>query len=253
MALDHLAARHESLRTTFDTVDGRGVQVVAARGDIPVTTVDLSTVDKAGRDATVERVLARELGVPFDLRRGPLTRLVLVRLADDEHVLLFTQHHIVTDGWSVKVLIAELAELYSAAVRRRPSDARRSTSISRSVSGFVAERSSAADIVRSTIRRPFATSRIASASCSGVRSVPTKPSTPARNARLSRSTVGVTARMSMRLAGAARASRPAVWSACRSTPPAPVSLHRFVRPRPMSPLTRAEAFGGRWRAGPAPV
>ncbi len=119
-ALDALVSRHESLRTTFDTVDGHGMQVIAAGGDIPLHAVDLSTVDSAERDAAVEQALTDELSCPFDLRRGPLTRAVLVRLAEDDHVLMLSQHHIVTDGWSVAVLVDELAELYAAAVRRVP-------------------------------------------------------------------------------------------------------------------------------------
>ncbi|MGH3903550.1 MAG: amino acid adenylation domain-containing protein, partial [Pseudonocardiaceae bacterium] len=121
-ALDALASRHESLRTTFDTADGRGMQMVAARGDIPLRTVDLSTMDVLERDSAVEQALAEELSCPFDLRHGPLTRAVLVRLAADDHVLLLSQHHIVTDGWSVAVLVDELAELYAAAVRRVPAE-----------------------------------------------------------------------------------------------------------------------------------
>ncbi|MGH4020308.1 MAG: amino acid adenylation domain-containing protein, partial [Pseudonocardiaceae bacterium] len=118
--LDALVSRHESLRTTFDTADGDGVQIVAARGEIPLRMVDLSIMDPTERDPAVEQALAEELSLPFNLRRGPLTRAVLVRLAEDDHVLLLSQHHIVTDGWSVGVLVDELAELYAAAVRRVP-------------------------------------------------------------------------------------------------------------------------------------
>jgi amino acid adenylation domain-containing protein/non-ribosomal peptide synthase protein (TIGR01720 family) len=113
-ALDILTDRHESLRTTFEEVNGRGVQVVAAEGEIPLRIIDMPAIEPSRRDAAVERVLARELSVPFDLRRGPLTKVTLLRLAPDEHIMLLGQHHIVTDGWSVKVLVDELAELYSA-------------------------------------------------------------------------------------------------------------------------------------------
>jgi amino acid adenylation domain-containing protein/non-ribosomal peptide synthase protein (TIGR01720 family) len=121
--LDALAARHESVRTTFDTVDGHGVQVVAPAGRIPLRAVDLSTVDTgdaADRDAAVGQALTDELNLPFDLRQGPLTRAVLVRRAAADHVLMLSQHHIVTDGWSVRVLVDELAELYAGAVRGVP-------------------------------------------------------------------------------------------------------------------------------------
>ncbi|MGH3857483.1 MAG: amino acid adenylation domain-containing protein, partial [Pseudonocardiaceae bacterium] len=113
-ALAALSVRHESLRTTFDTLDGRGVQIVAARGEIPLRVLDLAG---HGHDGALDRVLTQELGAPFDLRQGPLTRVLLVRLAQDDHVLLLNQHHIVTDGWSVRVLVDELAELYGAQLR----------------------------------------------------------------------------------------------------------------------------------------
>ncbi|HEX6471811.1 MAG TPA: amino acid adenylation domain-containing protein [Streptosporangiaceae bacterium] len=120
-ALAALVARHASLRTTFDTVDGRGVQIVAPRGELPLRTVDVAAADPAALD----EALLEELRAPFDLRRGPLTRALLVRLGEPgrpgepgqipEHVLLLCQHHIVTDGWSVDILVRELAALYTAA------------------------------------------------------------------------------------------------------------------------------------------
>nr|WP_246290985.1 non-ribosomal peptide synthetase [Lentzea indica] len=108
-ALDALVSRHESLRTTFDSIDGQGVQLVAETSDIPLRVVEATTAD------AVDDVLADELRRPFDLRRGPLTRAVLVRVTPAEHVLLLCQHHIVTDGWSVSLLVDELAELYAGA------------------------------------------------------------------------------------------------------------------------------------------
>ncbi|CAL9523271.1 D-alanine--D-alanyl carrier protein ligase [Actinosynnema sp. ALI-1.44] len=95
-ALDALARRHAALRTTFDVVDGEPVQVVAEHGTIPLVVGD-----------------ERELCAPFDLRRGPLTRAVLKPLGPHDHVLVLVQHHIVTDGWSVAVLVDELADLYA--------------------------------------------------------------------------------------------------------------------------------------------
>jgi amino acid adenylation domain-containing protein/non-ribosomal peptide synthase protein (TIGR01720 family) len=117
VALAALSGRHESLRTTFRTVDGRGVQVVAAESELPLRIVDLSTVDDMVRDGVLRETLSGELTLPFDLGRGPLTRAVLVRLAAADHVLMLSQHHIVTDGWSVGVLVAELGRLYAAQTR----------------------------------------------------------------------------------------------------------------------------------------
>ncbi|MFC5288832.1 non-ribosomal peptide synthase/polyketide synthase [Actinokineospora guangxiensis] len=99
-ALNAVAARHDALRTTF----GDGAQVVADAAEIPLRTAASTDLD---------RDLAEELRVPFDLSRGPLTRAVLLD-HEGEHVLLIAQHHIVTDGWSVRLLIAEVLEHYRA-------------------------------------------------------------------------------------------------------------------------------------------
>ncbi|MFE4646710.1 condensation domain-containing protein, partial [Streptomyces sp. NPDC056730] len=110
-ALAGLVDRHEALRTTFDSVDGRGIQVVHASLDVPVRAVTLS--DPSGLDA----VLREESVTPFDLRTGPLVRALLVRITSTEHVLVLSMHHIVTDGWSMGVVTRELSELYAVAVR----------------------------------------------------------------------------------------------------------------------------------------
>ncbi|WP_275670170.1 condensation domain-containing protein, partial [Streptomyces sp. L-9-10] len=110
-ALAGLVDRHEALRTTFDSVDGRGVQIVHPSLDVPVRAVTLS--DPSDLDAA----LREESVAPFDLRTGPLVRVLLVRIAPTEHVLVLSMHHIVTDGWSMGVVTRELSELYAAAVR----------------------------------------------------------------------------------------------------------------------------------------
>ncbi|HWO67117.1 MAG TPA: amino acid adenylation domain-containing protein, partial [Umezawaea sp.] len=114
-ALTGLVARHESLRTTLDEVDGLGVQVVHPPFDLALPEVE-AVPD--GLDA----LLVEEYSRPFDLRTGPLVRALLVRLAEDEHVLLVTAHHVVTDGWSMGVLTEELGELYGAAVAGRDAE-----------------------------------------------------------------------------------------------------------------------------------
>ncbi|MGW2515409.1 condensation domain-containing protein, partial [Streptomyces scopuliridis] len=113
-ALAGLVDRHEALRTTFDSADGRGIQVVHATLDVPVRTVTLG--DPLGRDG-LDAALREESVTPFDLRTGPLVRVLLVRIAPLEHVLVLSMHHIVTDGWSMGVVTRELSELYAAAVR----------------------------------------------------------------------------------------------------------------------------------------
>ncbi|WP_410598328.1 non-ribosomal peptide synthase/polyketide synthase [Amycolatopsis sp. lyj-90] len=103
-ALAELCARHESLRTTFDSVEGEGVQRIADTGAIP-----LRIAESAADDAT----LAEELSAPFDLRTGPLTRATLFAQGPDEHLLVLCQHHIVTDGRSIGVLTGELLDFYA--------------------------------------------------------------------------------------------------------------------------------------------
>ncbi len=118
-ALNELVARHESLRTTFPTTDGRAEQVVAdPRADVlPIR--DLSGLSSADREAETVRLVFEEVSRPFDLASGPLFRAGLVRLDDDEHVLWFVFHHIVADGWSVGVLLRDTAALYRRAPERR--------------------------------------------------------------------------------------------------------------------------------------
>ncbi|WP_030344683.1 non-ribosomal peptide synthase/polyketide synthase [Streptomyces sp. NRRL S-1022] len=113
-ALGALVARHESLRTTFDSVDGHGVQLVHPPQDVPLPVRDLSRLGGREKEPALRSLLAEERSRPFDLREGPLLRTGLVRLAEDEHVLALTLHHIVTDGWSTSVLLGDLAHYYRA-------------------------------------------------------------------------------------------------------------------------------------------
>ncbi|UWF51918.1 amino acid adenylation domain-containing protein [Pseudomonas sp. N3-W] len=115
-SFNQLVARHEALRTTFIAVEGEGRQQVAP----PAHSIKLAVTDLQGlgdAEARLIGLIDEEGARPFDLSRGPLMRVSLVRLADDEHVLLLTQHHIVSDGWSMGVLTRELGQLYEAALQ----------------------------------------------------------------------------------------------------------------------------------------
>ncbi|HEX2077383.1 MAG TPA: amino acid adenylation domain-containing protein, partial [Longimicrobium sp.] len=116
-ALDGIVRRHESLRTALREVDGAVVQVVDADGRLPLVLDDLSALPADARQAEAERRIRGEAAAPFDLARGPLCRARLLRLAPDEHVLLLTLHHAVSDGWSLGVLLRELSALYGAFTR----------------------------------------------------------------------------------------------------------------------------------------
>ncbi|HKI01669.1 MAG TPA: amino acid adenylation domain-containing protein, partial [Thermoanaerobaculia bacterium] len=120
-AIGEIVRRHEVLRTGFTESEGRPVQVVApwSPPDLPLT--DLSGLPPARREAEVSRLLDGDVVQPFDLRRPPMLRTALLRLAPDEHVLLLDFHHAASDGWSIGIFLRELAVLYDAAVARRPS------------------------------------------------------------------------------------------------------------------------------------
>jgi len=112
-----LVRRHETLRTTFLAVEGRPVQVVHAAPEpaalhAALLEIDLSGVPAAVREAEARRVVHLDAWQPFDLRRGPLLRLRLLRLAPRDHLLLFTLHHIISDAWSMRVLLREVGLLF---------------------------------------------------------------------------------------------------------------------------------------------
>jgi amino acid adenylation domain-containing protein/FkbH-like protein/thioester reductase-like protein len=120
-ALDALVERHEALRTTFIEVDAEPVQTVQSSGTFPLRVVDLRAHPAEGRDAEVMRQSREQLGEAFDLGAGPLIRARLLQLSAEEHVLLVSMHHIISDGWSLGLMIRELGALYEARVHGRSS------------------------------------------------------------------------------------------------------------------------------------
>jgi amino acid adenylation domain-containing protein len=120
-----IARRHEALRTTFAALDGAPVQVVAPpappAAPSPLSLADLAAVPAPARPAAARAVALAEARRPFDLARGPLWRTALLRLDAEDHLLLVTMHHIVSDAWSIRVLYGELAALYGAFRQGRPS------------------------------------------------------------------------------------------------------------------------------------
>ncbi len=120
-SINEIVRRHEVLRTTFAAHDGRPMQTIAPALLIPVPVIDLSDVPEADRRARAIQAASEEARRPFDLARGPLLRVALLRLGDADFVFLLTMHHIVSDGWSIGVLLDELRELYAAYSAGRPS------------------------------------------------------------------------------------------------------------------------------------
>ncbi len=106
--------RHEALRTTFRTVNGEPVQVIAPRLSLTLPIVDLRELPDKEQETEVKRLFVQEAQQPFNLNQSPLMRVTLLQLSPNEHVLLLVMHHIISDGWSMGVLIRELAALYEA-------------------------------------------------------------------------------------------------------------------------------------------
>jgi amino acid adenylation domain-containing protein len=119
-AFTQLVARHEALRTVFVTLDGEPRQSFTAPQTMPLHRLDLGHVPEAARRAALEHAANEHVARPFSLEQGPLVRLLLVRLAAERAALVLAVHHIVADGWSLQLLIAELAELYAADAAQRP-------------------------------------------------------------------------------------------------------------------------------------
>ena len=116
-SLNEIVRRHESLRTTFKTIDGRPVQVIASTLTLPFPLTDLSSAS----EEETQQLMSEEARRPFNLEHGPLLRCSALRRGQDDHIILLTMHHIVSDGWSMSVFIREMAALYEAFSQQSPS------------------------------------------------------------------------------------------------------------------------------------
>jgi len=111
--------RHEVLRTTFQIVENQPAQIINLPFEVKIPLKDLSHLPEAQRLNAAREIAADEADQPFDLKVGPLLRLSLLRLGDQEHILLFSMHHIISDGWSLGILVREIAALYPAFAQGR--------------------------------------------------------------------------------------------------------------------------------------
>src|SRR5580658_3987914 len=116
-AVRAVVRRHESLRTVFEMVEGETRQVVLSNVDIQVSLVDVTHLPSGDRRKAALRIASEEGKIPFDLTRGPLLRAFLVRIDQEQHLLVLAMHHIVTDGWSISILFRELARSCEAFVK----------------------------------------------------------------------------------------------------------------------------------------
>ena len=120
-AYSEIVSRHKSLRTTFSTIEEQPVQIIAPASKQLLTVVDLSELPSAEREREAKRLAEREAVQPFDLSVGPLLRLSVICLGPEDYFILFTMHHIISDGWSMGVLVREVVSLYGAFVTGQPS------------------------------------------------------------------------------------------------------------------------------------
>ncbi|MFL9817591.1 amino acid adenylation domain-containing protein [Tolypothrix campylonemoides VB511288_2] len=119
-SLNHIISRHEVLRTNFVVVDGQPIQVIADSKTITLATVDLQHLEPTQRESTCRQLILEEAAQPFDLTTDSLVRASLFKLTETEHVLLLMMHHMVSDWWSMGVLVNELAAIYQAAYNNVP-------------------------------------------------------------------------------------------------------------------------------------
>jgi amino acid adenylation domain-containing protein len=113
-AISEIVARHQALRTVVEEVENAPVQVVQEAGRVPLRVADLRNLPVERREEALERLVREEATAPFDLRRGPVLRAALMKLAEEDHFLVLTMHHIASDGWSLEILAQELGVLYES-------------------------------------------------------------------------------------------------------------------------------------------
>jgi amino acid adenylation domain-containing protein len=113
-SFNEILRRHEALRTSFSNIDGQSVQIVAPALKLVLTLIEIEGGSVDEREAEVTRLINQDASEPFDLFRGPLIRVSLLRLDEQDHVLLLSLHHIVSDLWSIEIIFRELSELYTS-------------------------------------------------------------------------------------------------------------------------------------------
>ncbi|MCU0287772.1 MAG: condensation domain-containing protein, partial [Acidobacteria bacterium] len=120
-SLNEIIRRHESLRTVFAMVNEEPVQVILPVLTLTIMPINLSGLAPNDREGEVSRYLKKEAQSPFDLQKGPLLRMILLRLGELEHVLLYNMHHIISDSWSMGLFIRELSTIHAAFSAGKPS------------------------------------------------------------------------------------------------------------------------------------
>ena len=119
-SFNEIIRRHETLRTNFQTRDGKAVAVIASERPIKLSIVDVSSLSGSTQEEKVKQETAEEAEKPFDISNDPLLRVKLLRLEQEENLILVTLHHIISDGWSIGVLLQELTTLYTNFYNQEP-------------------------------------------------------------------------------------------------------------------------------------
>ncbi len=120
-SLQHVVDRHEILRTRFRTREGSPIQEIQEHVSMHLPLTGILHLNESERKKELERLTNEEVARPFNLEEGPLIRAQMVRMKDDEHILLITLHHIITDGWSMGILVEEIATAYVDQIEGRES------------------------------------------------------------------------------------------------------------------------------------
>ncbi len=115
-SLNELVNRHETLRTCFGDVSGKPVQLIEPALAIELNVEEIEGVTSADREAKIIQLATVETQTPFDLSKAPLVRVRLLKVNENDHVILFTMHHIISDGWSIAIIVQEIAAIYKAIV-----------------------------------------------------------------------------------------------------------------------------------------
>ncbi len=120
-SLNEIIRRHEALRTTFETNNGQPIQVINSQVDITLEKEDLQLLSNAEKDTKIKEIVIQQVEQPFNLKQTPLLRTKLIKLEDNNHILIFILHHIIFDVWSSGVIIKEISSLYHAFCQDKPS------------------------------------------------------------------------------------------------------------------------------------
>src|SRR6185369_3914781 len=121
LCLGEIVRRHEALRTVFSAPEDSPVQVVQPAAPFELPVVDLSGLPESRRETAASALAGEEAGRPFDLTRDLMLHCLLLRLAEDNHILALTLHHIASDGWSMGILVREVVAFYPAFAAGLPS------------------------------------------------------------------------------------------------------------------------------------